>query len=309
VRVCEWPKGYQIPRSISWPDHDTFFLNGIYGVKVSTLWGDSIANFIHITGKGFSMKRVLLSILVLGAMSLVGCKYYEEYWNECDGGDGCDDSLDASKECDQDECDQNGDVFCFGSGGTRDECNVCPDAGMECDPIRDGFCCGSYGTWKTAVVWQPGTNLVWLRCPYGQSYDDESCLCKPNTGSTSDERVTWCNATGISEGDSGACTADNPGINICEATHGEGWRLPTVEEMTVLLEKASMNSPGKTCNGDDGETMCTRMFGRDDSFYWTPAEYTYFTTWEAYYVRFSGASFDVSSKSAEIAVRCLLDGP
>ncbi len=146
-------------------------------------------------------------------------------------------------------------------------------------------------------VRQPMTDLCWLRCPLGQTWSGSSC-------EGSKDSMGWCDASGEN---ADGCTPDNPGQDICELTLGAGYRLPTAEEYSVLLEESGLgNHDGKDCDGDDGDTMCTGMFGYDTGYYWSSTPYDSSSAWSA--------SFDHGSVNDYYVyggdyVRCVRSGP
>jgi len=158
--------------------------------------------------------------------------------NDTDTDSDTDTDTDTDTDADADaDADADSD---FDGGGDADA-----DADF-CDPDTE--------------VYQPGTDLCWRRCPLNQTLDAGSC-----EGTIIS--VQWCMAAGE---DHDWCDPDNPGVSRCEEMLGSEYRLPTGEEFAVLLEAPNgVDSLGKECDGNDGDTMCTDMFGRDSGRYWS----------------------------------------
>jgi hypothetical protein len=96
-----------------------------------------------------------------------------------------------------------------------------------------------------AEVNQPGTDLNWLRCAVGQTWDGKAC-----TGAA--PAKDW----------SAAMTA-------CPA----GYRLPTAAEFGTLLgcpdEKGTPAGEAATCRACQREPACLGLFGQDAGKYWS----------------------------------------
>ncbi|WP_405598123.1 MULTISPECIES: DUF1566 domain-containing protein [unclassified Pseudoalteromonas] len=67
------------------------------------------------------------------------------------------------------------------------------------------------------------TNLMWMRCSLGQTWDSNNC-----SGDTSSALLTWRNALNIAESETFASYTD--------------WRLPNVKELETIIEH-SCHSP------------------------------------------------------------------
>ncbi|MFO8071533.1 MAG: DUF1566 domain-containing protein [Polyangia bacterium] len=143
---------------------------------------------------------------------------------------------------------------------------------------------------------QPETELCWLRCPLGQTWNGSSCEGLMDS-------MDWCDASG--ENSSG-CSPDSPGQDICELSAGAGYRLPTAEEYSVLLEESGLgNYDGKQCDGDDGDTMCTEMFGYDGGWYWSSTPYD---SNDAWFADFGYGKVNNGSVLYDYYVRCVRSG-
>jgi hypothetical protein len=125
--------------------------------------------------------------------------------------------------------------------------------------------------------------------------------------------MDWCDASGVDAPDGsggyfGDCQSDHDGTDKCAQTYpSTGWRLPTAEEYSVLLEETGLgNYDGKDCDGDDGDTMCTGMFGYDSSWYWSSSSYN---STDAWLVLFFDGSVNPYDKIYHYNVRCIRTGP
>ncbi|MFO8071975.1 MAG: hypothetical protein R6V85_08875 [Polyangia bacterium] len=106
----------------------------------------------------------------------------------------------------------------------------------------------------------------------------------------------WCDASGQN---TNGCETDNPGVDLCADTLGDDYRLPTRNEYEVLLG-------GNRCDGGNGETMCTEMFGYDEGRYWSS---TISGSMAAYCALFNMGYVDPDSTSDLRNVRCPREGP
>ncbi|MBW1872281.1 MAG: hypothetical protein JRJ19_09460, partial [Deltaproteobacteria bacterium] len=134
-------------------------------------------------------------------------------------------------------------------------------------------------------VHQPGTNLYWLRCPLGQSWNGYACAGKVAF-------VTWHMAR-----------------NACPA----GYRLPTVDEYAILLGGCRETNHGKffkKCTRPCGQNpACAAMFGgKYDVSHWTATTRKDMAglSWIAY---LSGILGSTNKKSTSELTRCVRNGP
>jgi len=83
--------------------------------------------------------------------------------------------------------------------------------------------------------------------------------------------------------------------------------VPTAEEFSVLLEETGgVGSGGKDCDGDDGPTMCTGMFGSDSGWYWSSSLYGVHSAWYAeFFNGYVGHNYVYNGGY----VRCVRTGP
>ena len=68
-------------------------------------------------------------------------------------------------------------------------------------------------------TWQISTNLIWMRCAYGQTWDGDSC-------SGEAEPLTWLQALELSRAFS--------------SNGSNAWRLPNVKELSSIVERACL---------------------------------------------------------------------
>jgi hypothetical protein len=91
---------------------------------------------------------------------------------------------------------------------------------------------------------QAGTNLVWLRCPLGQTWDEVECL-------GTRQGMDW---------------------ETAEASCPAGYRLPAREEFIDVLggcdDEVAAGRPGNCDNCKNSDT-CNPMFGVDIGWYWS----------------------------------------
>ncbi len=177
----------------------------------------------------------------------------------------------------------------------------------ECNPSTDSpICCDDNGTWttvKSTEVQQPGTNLYWLQCPLGQTWDVSSCIC---TGIVRD--MDWCSASGVDA--PGLCNVDNPGADICEATYGAGYRLPTRQEFVDLLGECDadvLSGNEGNCNSCEDSAACASMFESVHYGYWSSS----FNSDEniPWAVSFGSGLVFGDPWNSVLNVRCLRSGP
>jgi hypothetical protein len=122
-----------------------------------------------------------------------------------------------------------------------------------CNPETDD-CCEADGTWTKNEVQLPGTNLYWLRCPLGQSWDLSTCAC---TGDSI--LMTKCESLGEPIGTTECPTP--PGPDICDTL---GYRLPTRWEFMDLLGHCDTDLKGRGlfgyCDPCVESATCSDMF-------------------------------------------------
>jgi hypothetical protein len=266
-------------------------------------------------------------------------------WPECDPQDSCCnmDGTSCENGCDGTDCwpncnpDEDGN--CCDDTGFWKVCAHSCDAATgacwpECDPTTTGICCETNGTYKdceygcnpdTDACWagwrnpsieirQPGTDLYWLRCPLGQTWNSDTGACSD----TEKTQMDWCNAAGVNapkNDGSGEfwCTTDHNGVDICALAYpGTDFRLPTALEFSILL--------GGTGPGNDDEDGCTfntpcadLFFGEDSGKedtgdYWSSTSYDIDEAWLAYF-HDGGVWANPKGSANHFQIRCVRTGP
>ncbi|MBJ6967050.1 DUF1566 domain-containing protein [Vibrio cholerae] len=133
------------------------------------------------------------------------------------------------------------------------------------------------------TVFDKQTQLVWMRCSLGQSWDGKTCTGKA-------KKYTWHDATKLTHNFAGSTA----------------WRLPTIEELDSLVycskgRKPSARPNGKYVEDTDGQclgdnyqrpTINIRAFpNTPDYVYWSSSPYAYNSSnaWDVYF--FNGYVF------------------
>ncbi len=133
------------------------------------------------------------------------------------------------------------------------------------------------------TVLQPGTNLYWLRCPYGQSWTGSSCEGNAR-------EINWHVAKNVCPGD---------------------YRLPTRQELVSLLGGCDADVRGGKagpCNKCAESSRCSSMFGQDEGYYWSSSSYAADPS-NAWYVYFDDGYVNNGVKDVASSVRCVRSGP
>jgi hypothetical protein len=132
-------------------------------------------------------------------------------------------------------------------------------------------------------VQQPGTNLYWLRCPLGKTWNGSAC-----TGDA--KSMDWDSAK-----------------NACPS----GYRLPTRQEFIELLGDYKENAGAAEghCRKCSASSACDSMFPSDTGWYWSSSPYD---GAHAYLVAFENGllSWSVMGDGikADLDVRCVRSG-
>ncbi len=265
------------------------------------------------------MRKTIIKwlIVMIAMLSITACDSNGSSSSEPDAGNGGD-RCDPSENCCTDEgtwrqdcdfgCDaETGDCWpectpglgCCELDGT--ECAYgCDDREAcykDCDP--SDLCCEADGTWTPDKVRQPLTGFFWKRCPLGQAWDLATCAC---TGVPSS--MMWCEAMGEPD-DTESCPAVPTTTDMCESTHGEGYRLPTGEDYKDVLGDCSDGGVPNTCHSCEESADCTSMFGTDTNWYWSS---TSFDVFSARYANFADGGVDDAVKDTIGKVRCMRTG-
>jgi hypothetical protein len=126
---------------------------------------------------------------------------------------------------------------------------------------------------EASKVQQPGSKLIWLRCPLGQSWTGSSCQGKA-------KGMDWGSA-----------------MKACPS----GYRLPTRKELMDLLGNCASGS----CASCVESARCSFMFGNDKGWYWSSSFSSDGSS--VWMIPFSPGGRDVGPDGAW--VRCLRDEP
>jgi len=132
-------------------------------------------------------------------------------------------------------------------------------------------------------VQQSGTNLYWLRCPVGETWNGSSCDGKAKI-------FRWDDAQK-------ACP--------------QGYRVPTRAEYATLLGGCdAFVTAGEIgfCNNCSKSSPCSSMFGEDTHGYWTSSSYAGGAA-SALRVSFDSGFADNAPKTLAVVVRCVRGGP
>ncbi len=132
-------------------------------------------------------------------------------------------------------------------------------------------------------VQQPGTDLHWMRCPMGQTWEVSLCFCS-GTGTEMD----W-----------------NDAMTSCPS----GYTLPKRQEFVDLLggcDSDVLSGSWGYCNSCSKSADCADMFGPDEGLYWSSPSHDGYGAW---YAGFSSGSLNIPDKPFKNFVRCVRDGP
>jgi hypothetical protein len=161
------------------------------------------------------------------------------------------------------------------------------DVDIDADADSDDDC--------SPEIQQPGTNLIWQRCPLGQTWKGSPCSC---TGSAAE--MNWCRTMG---GDF-PCPTRLVGPDVCNQEFGSLYRLPTMEEFENLLGNCTQEeSFTVNCDACRRSNDCFVMLGDDRGVYWVWVAYG--PVWAAEFV--SGDIFS-DNKNSPNNVRCVRSG-
>jgi hypothetical protein len=138
------------------------------------------------------------------------------------------------------------------------------------------------GSTRSDEVRQPGSNLYWLRCSVGQSWNGSGCGGEA-------KGMNW-----------------NDAKRACPS----GYRLPTRQEFVDLLGGCDSNvqsGGGGHCNKCAESNNCSSMFPSDTRWYWSSSPYEDFLAWIAHF--YDGFVFWNYVDSSGHNVRCVRSGP
>ena len=167
-----------------------------------------------------------------------------------------------------------------------------------------------------------GTNLVWMKCSQGQTYDIGTKTCTGTAGNYQycSTLNNACDDGNILNG-AGTSTAYNT-CNLLNTNPAGGysgrtdWRLPTkVELMSLVFCSAGPNTPLATmtfCNSGYSKPTINSLFSNtNSSSYWSSSS---FSSASAIYVDFDNgrtmtANLPDTMKTSSGRVRCVSTGP
>ncbi|MCU0661598.1 MAG: DUF1566 domain-containing protein [Myxococcota bacterium] len=146
----------------------------------------------------------------------------------------------------------------------------------------DGSSDGETGTETVSQeVLQPGSDLVWQRCPLGQTFDGAACTGSANS-------TNWNEA-------STACPTD--------------FRLPTRQEFIDLLggcDEAVLSGTYGNCSTCAASNTCNTIFPSDTGWYWSSSQGDVGNAWSA---AFRNGKVDDDLFEVTHRVRCVRTRP
>ncbi len=223
-------------------------------------------------------------------IALLGCGDDDNSDADTNPSTDSDTDVDTDGDSDVDSgADLDTDVDSDSDPGSDTDSDV--DAGVAPDPSEE--------------VQQPGTDLYWLRCALGQTWNvaTSSCAGVPTI-------MNWCNATGEDDGD-WICVADNPGLSICEVTYGTSYRLPSRQEFVDLLGHCDADVLANEygyCDSCEASATCNGMFSSDEWYYWSSTSYVRISSL-AWLPHFNDGWMIANEKDQSGCVRCIRRGP
>ena len=140
---------------------------------------------------------------------------------------------------------------------------------------------GTASSNRSDEVKQPDTNLYWLRCPVGQTWNGSSCSGEAKT-------MTW---------------------NAAKSACPSGYRLPTRQEFVDLLGDCDSNvRSGKYgyCKKCSASSSCSSMFLSDTGWYWSSSPDDDSLAWPVLFSSGVVLSYAIGHDSY---VRCVRSGP
>ncbi|EJL6407792.1 DUF1566 domain-containing protein [Vibrio cholerae] len=142
--------------------------------------------------------------------------------------------------------------------------------------VRNGVINQRYLDQLDGTVLDFETNLVWMRCSYGQNWNGKTCIGEA-------QKISWHDAIKLT-------------YNFAGST---AWRLPTVEELDSLVYCSKGRKPSARPNGEhvaatDGEcigdnyqrpTINISAFPNTQNGYWSSSPHAYYgnLAWSVYF--------------------------
>jgi hypothetical protein len=208
----------------------------------------------------------LVRYAAVGECLLDGWCSYEEALEVCPSG------------CANSACLPETDTDTAGTGSdTADTGSDTPDTGSSTSDTGTG----TIDTDQGQEIPQPGSSLIWLRCPLAQTWNGADCIGSVST-------FDW-----------------NTALSACPS----GYRLPTRQELIDLLggcDNAVKSGNEGTCKPCRESIVCNAMFPEDENWYWSS---TQFDATSAWYTAFYGGRVYRNPKTAQDYVRCVRLGP
>lgn len=132
-----------------------------------------------------------------------------------------------------------------------------------------------------ATVQDQHTQLIWMRCSLGQSWNSDSASCDDNPAEAS--TYTWQSA--LSAGNSANLEGNTT------------WRLPNKKELASIVDYRCVDPAINT-------DLFPNVFLQS---YWTSTPQTYASSFSAWAIAFSNGNFTSGTLESEYAVRLVRD--
>jgi hypothetical protein len=156
------------------------------------------------------------------------------------------------------------------------------------------------------------TNLLWMKCSFGQTYSGGTCIDPPSTIVFCGTDDASCDNGSIVTGGSMNIYTTCDSYNAGSGTFGKTtWRVPTKEELTTLLVCSSgpdtpsipANSSGGCSAGSSTPTINQTFFpATPSSNYWTASVSS---SSQAFVIGFQSATTVIVNKSQVSNLRCV----
>ena len=126
---------------------------------------------------------------------------------------------------------------------------------------------------NTGDVLQPGTKLIWRRCPLGENWNGKTCVGRK-------KMLPW---------------------ELAKSACPDGYRLPKRDEFLSLLDCDRKSL--KSCHACEDSSYCQSMFFRDRGKYWAAEKVSQNKAW---LVGFDSGLSVVFDQNVPIYVRCVM---